>query len=309
MSLKNPTFFAGMFRAAAYAYGVSGSGVDALQVDLPGGVGANTSTQTLSLAFGIITLNDGTILSPLNTNANVTVGLGANADTVTPSAVSNGTPQVYQSSNFTAATYAHAHGTGDPVASATVGLQEAINDCHASGGGIVIVDAGWYQLGGTAGILAAATIPSGVTVTDNHLGGTGIYPILTNTTTLTNAQVLGMQVTPVQLIPAGGANTAIILDQVVLENLNTGTAYANGGAIGAYYGNSNLTYPASTTVAATFLTTPTATAIDVLTGTYTSDLGADAINAAVYISNASAPFITGTGTLKVTVTYRVVGGL
>jgi hypothetical protein len=29
----------------------------------------------------------------------------------------------------------------------------------------------------------------------------------------------------------------------------------------------------------------------------------------VYISNASAPFITGTGTLKVTVTYRVVGGL
>jgi hypothetical protein len=304
---KNPTFFAGQYRAASYAYGISAD-IPGLTVDNPSGATAAVGTQTLTVAFGTVTLDDGTIIAPLATTAPVIVGTGASADTVTPSAVSNNTPQIYQSSNFTATTFSHAHGTGDKVASGTVGLQEAINAASAAGGGIVIVDAAWYKLGGTAGILAAATVPSGVTVTDNHLGGTGIYPILTNVTTLTNAQVLGMQVTPVQLIPAGGANTAIIIDQVILENLNTGTAYANGGAIGLFYGTSE-TYPASTTAAATFLTTPTVTAIDVLTGTYSSDLGADALNAAVTISNASAPFITGTGTLKVTTTYRVVGGL
>jgi hypothetical protein len=305
---KNPTFFAGQYRAVSYAYGVVAE-VPGLIVDNPSGATAAVGTQTLTVAFGSLALQDGTVISPLATNAPVIVGTGTGADTVTPSAVSNNTPQVYQSSNFTATTFSHAHGSGDQVSSGTVGLQEAINAANAAGGGIVIVDAAWYKAGGTSGILAAATVPSGVTITDNHLGGTGIYPILTNTTTLTNAQVLGMEVTPVQLVPAGGANTAIIIDQVILENLNTGTAYANGGVIGTYYGNSNLTYPASTTVAATFLTTPTATAIDVLTGTYSSDLGADAINAAVYISNATAPFITGTGTLKVTTTYRIVGGL
>ena len=304
---KDPSFFAGEYRALSYAYGVT-SDVQPLIVDSPSGA-TSGATQTLVLASGVVALQDGSYISPLATNAPVVVGTGANADTVTPSAVSINTPTVYQSASLTATTFSHSHGTGDRVLSGTVGLQEAINAASAAGGGIVIVDAAWYKAGGTAAILAAATIPSGVTVTDNHLGGTGIYPILTNVTTLTNAQVLGMQVTPVQLLPAGGANTAIIIDQVILENLNTGTAYANGGAIGTYYGNSNLTYPASTTVAATFLTTPTATAIDVLSGTYTSDLGADAINAAVYISNASAPFITGTGTLKVTTTYRVVGGL
>ena len=214
---KDPSFFAGEYRAVSYAYGVT-SDVQPLIVDSPSGA-TSGATQTLVLASGVVALQDGTYISPLATNAPVVVGTGANADTVTPSAVSINTPTVYQSASLTATTFSHSHGTGDRVSSGTVGLQEAINAASAAGGGIVIVDAEWYKAGGTAGILAAATVPSGVTVTDNHLGGTGIYPILTNVTTLTNAQVLGMQVTPVQLLPAGGANTAIIIDQVILESV------------------------------------------------------------------------------------------
>ena len=169
MSLKEPLFFAGQYRAVSFAYGVVPD-VPGLEVDQPGSVGTITSTQTLSVACGTVTLQDGTILSPLAVNTQVIVGTGANADTVTVSAVSVGTPQIYQSANFTAATFTHAHGVGDRVSSATVGLQEAINYAASQGGGIVIVDAAWTQAGGTAAIFAAAVIPPTVSIDDTRNG-------------------------------------------------------------------------------------------------------------------------------------------
>ena len=183
MGLKNPTFFAGMYRAAAFAYGVGGSGVAGLQVDMPGGVDANTTTQTLTLAFGNITLDDGTVLAPLATNAKVTVGTGSGADSVTLSAVSTNTPDIYQSTTFTAATFSYAHGTGDLVASATIGLQEAINSAAAAGGGIVVVDAMWYKLGGTSTIFNAASVPAKVTLWDVSNGDTSNFDIIDSTAT------------------------------------------------------------------------------------------------------------------------------
>ena len=88
---KNPTFFAGQYRAVSYAYGVVPE-IPGLIVDNPSGATAAVGTQTLTVAFGSITLQDGTVLSPLATTAPVTVGTGSSADTVTPSAVSNNTP-------------------------------------------------------------------------------------------------------------------------------------------------------------------------------------------------------------------------
>jgi hypothetical protein len=169
MSLKNPTFFAGQYRAVSFAYGVVPD-VPGLEVDQPGAVGAITSTQTLSVACGTVTLQDGTVVSPLAVGTNVIVGTGTNADTVTVSAVSVGTPQIYQSANFTAATFTHAHGVGDKVSSATVGLQEAINYAALQGGGLVIVDAAWTQAGGTSAILSAAVVPPNVSIDDARNG-------------------------------------------------------------------------------------------------------------------------------------------
>jgi hypothetical protein len=122
-----------------------------------GGVSSN-----VTVAFGQTTLIDGTILFPLAANAPVLVGTGANQETVTPTAVGAGSitsPTVAGQYNFTAL-FQNVHGIGDPVASATVGLQEAINFAVSQGGGAVVVTDVWVLSGGTSAMLAAAILPS-----------------------------------------------------------------------------------------------------------------------------------------------------
>ena len=306
MGLKNPTYFAGMYRAAAFAYGVGGSGVAGLQVDMPGGVDANTSTQTLTLAFGNVTLDDGTVFAPLATTAKVTVGTGSAADTVTPSAVSDNTPEIYQSANFTAATFSNSHGTGDLVASATIGLQEALNFASAAGGGIVIVDAVWYKLGGTAGILAAATVPTGVTIWDDHTGSSGLYPVQSVSVPLTLAQIQAAHTTPVSIIPAPGAGNMIVVLSATLNLIYGSAAYSGGGAAQLSYGTA-LTYPATALWAATDFTSLSANQTDTVAGAAATSSSANYTNKAITYSNAAANFTVGTGgSGKLYVTYQVI---
>lgn len=155
---QNRTSFAGEFRAVDFAYGVGVSNVSPLRVD-QAGISA-TGTATLSVAIGRVTLADGTVVTPLTVGVPVTVGSGANQETVTPTAVSCSTPQVYQSCNFTAS-FSNQHGTGDQVQSATFGLDEAIEYANTYGnpaGGIVITDGKWYQAGGTKAIMVAVAL-------------------------------------------------------------------------------------------------------------------------------------------------------
>lgn len=164
--MANRTRFAGMFNAADYAYGCAGISLpDALIVD----AAAPAGTTTLTLAFGQTTLSDGTVLFPLSILAPINVGSGANSEQVTPTAVGNPTLPGYDLSTITAV-FANAHGRGDPVSSATIGLQEAINDANARGGGVVFVTPVWASLGGTAAMLAAAVLPSNgsVLIQDNR---------------------------------------------------------------------------------------------------------------------------------------------
>jgi hypothetical protein len=300
---KNPTFFAGEYRAVSYAYGIVAT-VPGLIVDNPSG-STSGATQTLNVAFGNITLQDGTIVGPLNTNAPVTVGTGSNAETVTPSAVSNNTPTVYQSSSFTATTFSNAHGTGDKVASGTVGLQEAINAASAAGGGYVIVDAEWAQSGGTDAMIEAAILPAGVSLTDNRTGG----EVTDVTVTLTATQVNTMFTTPVELIPAPKAGSFIVVQQAIFVNENGGTAWTAGGAITVGYSNANPGSPdaLSGTVAATFLTSPTVKQILTLAGAQIASAAESTVDAlGIFISNATQLFATGTGVLKIRLLYTVV---
>ena len=299
---KNPTFFAGEYRAVSYAYGIVAT-IPGLIVDNPTGATAS-GAQTLAVAFGTTTLQDGTIIAPLNTNAPVMVGTGAGAETVTPSAVNNNTPTVYQASTFTA-TFSNAHGTGDKVASGTVGLQEAINAASAAGGGSVTLDVEWTQNGGTDAMIEAAILPAGVSLTDNRTGG----EVTDVTVTLTAAQVNTMFTTPVELIPAPKAGSFIVVQQAIFVNENGGTAWTSGGAIEVGYGNANPpTIDAlSGTIAATFLTTPTVKQILTLAGAQiasAAESGYDALG--VFISNATGVFASGTGVLKIQLLYTVV---
>ncbi len=142
---QNPATFAGVANAYAYAYGVNPR-VPALQVDMPS-TPSLAGVATLSLAYGNIALSDGTVLAPLATNAPITIGIGANRETVTPTAVSCSTPQIYQSCTFTA-TFTYQHGTGDPVSTGTFGLAEAVNKQFSLGGGVVIINRDFIRAGG-----------------------------------------------------------------------------------------------------------------------------------------------------------------
>jgi len=134
---QNPAVFGGVANAYAFAYGVNYL-VAPLQIDTTNAT-TGAGAATFTVAFGTTTLGDGTVITPLSTHAPITVGTGANAETVTPSAVSCGTPTVYQSCSFTA-TFSYAHGTGDRIASASYGIDEAsIYVTGKWGGGLVSV--------------------------------------------------------------------------------------------------------------------------------------------------------------------------
>lgn len=300
---NNPTFFAGSFRAASYAYGISAD-IPGLIVDNPSGATGSSGAQTMNVAFGTTTLQDGKVIAPLATNAPIIVGTGASADTVTPSAVNNNTPLVYQSSSFTA-TVSHAHGTGDKVASGTAGLQEAINAANAFGGGEVIVDAQWTQIGGTDAMIDAAIVTAGVSIVDLRTGG----EVDDVTVTLTAAQVNTMFTTPVELIPAPAAGSFIVVQQAIFVNENGTVAWTSGGAITVGYSNANPGSPnaLSGTVAATFLTSPVVKQILTLAGAQIASAAESTVDAlGIFISNATGVFATGTGVLKIRLLYTVV---
>lgn len=158
------SIFAGVADVFAFAYGINPE-VPALQADFAGGP-IGPGTVTVTLAFGTVTLADGTVISPLATNAPITIGSGANAETVTPTAVSVGTPGVYQSASFTA-TLANSHGTGDRVTSGSFGVAEAVNYQFGKGGGAVMIDRDFINAGGAV---------SNVTATHGYLA----VPIVQN---------------------------------------------------------------------------------------------------------------------------------
>ena len=157
LNAQNRTRFGGAWNAVDYAYGI-GPNVAGLTVDIGGAAGA----ATLTVAYGYTTAGDGTSFAPLATTAPITVGntAGANLETVTPSAVSCGTPMIADTCTVTA-TFTYAHGRGEVISSGTIGLQEAVNLAQAAGGGGVAISPVWASLGGTDSMIngKSATAP------------------------------------------------------------------------------------------------------------------------------------------------------
>lgn len=130
------------------------------------------------------------------------------------------------------------------------------------------------------------------------------------TVALTAAQFNGMYAAPVQLLAAPGAGLMNIIESIFV-NLTYGSAqFAAGGAVAAQYGATvhGAGPLATSTEAATDYTAATAnTMFRIGGGLGTGVVTSNAINTAVYLSNQTAAFTTGTGgSFSVIVNYRTV---
>jgi len=124
---------------------------------------------------------------------------------------------------------------------------------------------------------------------------------------VTAAEFNGMYAAPKLLLAAGGANTQIIIDQMVLAMTYGAAAYAAGGVVAAQYD--------STVHGAGVLATATEAAADFQATASTSFRFAGSlaiapfsttVNKGIYLSNATGAFTTGDSDFVAHLWYRVI---
>lgn len=178
LTAQNRARFGGYFNAVDFAYGVNPN-IPALISDSNN---TGTGSQTITLRIGQISLSDGTNVTPISISMPLRVGTGATSEVVTPTAVSCATPSIQDSCTFSAS-FTYAHGYGEPIRSATVGLGEALNEAESglayytspyNGGGVAIIDQKWVQYGGTNAMIALIPIQADTAIEDLR-GFTPIY--------------------------------------------------------------------------------------------------------------------------------------
>ena len=213
--------FATQFNALAFAYGCSGPGTPAPLMVNVGNAAAGASSLALDNSYTVT--EDGILFYPLATTAPAVFGQGANAETLTPSAVFDS--NIYGVGTVMA-TFANLHGQGDTISSSTYGLQEAINYANTVSGGVVVVGSRWSTLGGTSAMIAAATVPTKVSIQDDR--GGGVTQENTATVALTNANMLALNGTPIAVIPAQGAGSLIEIVSMVFDAKFKTAAFTGG---------------------------------------------------------------------------------
>jgi predicted RecA/RadA family phage recombinase len=122
---------------------------------------------------------------------------------------------------------------------------------------------------------------------------------------LTAAQVIAMNATPVSVLAAPAAGMAIVVDSILFEMTTTSTQFTGGGAVSfVYHGTSTAVHAG--TIPATVVTA-TAGSSNTLLGPAVATNGTTVPAATgVDITNATAAFAAGTGTVKVQVKYRLL---
>ena len=130
------------------------------RIDATGSVAA-ASPATFNITGVPIKLPDGRSIIPFFVGEYVNIGQGSTQEATTITAVSNCNLGAAIAACTVSANTVNAHGRGDLVASGTNGVGEAIYDAFLQGGGQVVVDGTWKQLGGVdANITNSLVFPS-----------------------------------------------------------------------------------------------------------------------------------------------------
>jgi hypothetical protein len=122
---------------------------------------------------------------------------------------------------------------------------------------------------------------------------------------ITSAQILAMSATPVQLLAAPGTGKNIVIKDVMFTMVTTSTQYAGGGAVVVQLGSTALGAGVNTlqnTLAASVVTAGAGTSYNILDA---ANAYVGAANTGLFLSNQTAAFTTGTGTMIVDVWYSI----
>lgn len=139
------------------------------------------------------------------------------------------------------------------------------------------------------------------------VGNWYVFSPLTNSierqVAISSADILALSATPKSLIPAPGAGKVIVVEHILLKMVTTATQYANGGALEFRYTDASGA-KVSADIAAAVITAAAATSYTSVAGVTTSLT--NVANSPLILVNATAPFITGTGTAVVSLKYRIL---
>lgn len=124
-------------------------------------------------------------------------------------------------------------------------------------------------------------------------------------TSLTAAQINGMSVTPVAVVPTPPAGTAIVIEKITVQITTTATQFANGGVVHFYYHGAT-TEIMSATIAAATVQAGAGVAIFALNPVSTAGGSVVTKEVGIDITNATGAFDTGTGTMKIWTAYQIV---
>lgn len=119
---------------------------------------------------------------------------------------------------------------------------------------------------------------------------------------LTAAEIIGMSVTPVSLVPAVAGKT-IVVDDICLKMTTTATAFTGGSAVELRYTDGSGA-KVSADIAAAVITAGAGTSYTINKSIVTSLTGV--VNSPIVMTNATTPFADGTGTGVVTVRYHLI---
>lgn len=167
---------------------------------------------------------------------------------------------------------------------------------------------------GAAGTLFGKIAVGGIVIDGNGVRwinvGTKAVPVWSPqnpvTFNVTSANILAMNATPVNLIAAPPAGYAIIVNNVLFQMTRTATAYTGGGVVNLVY-TGGAVVPHSGSMPASVVTTGGAGVALNNNGPVSAANGIVVPTAVgIDITNGTAAFTVGTGTLKVYINYSVV---
>lgn len=163
------------------------------------------------------------------------------------------------------------------------------------------------QLAGsiTSGSIANGAVGS-TQLANNAVGSTQLAASVIQQLTgiLSAANIIAMFTTPVTLIPAPGAGFALNFLGATFEFIGTSTQFTGGGTVELVSHGLSVNLMAGTIAAATIQAN--ATAILQFVPVQTAGGTIMTANVGIDITNATAAFAVGTGTMKWAITYQVM---